>query len=219
MAVKCVLFDADGVLVDSERFSTIYRDKFGVSEDDMLPFFDKEFRDCLVGKGDLKELVRPLLSKWKWKGTAEEFLDFWLRACNDVDSRMKSAIRRLRNKGFLCCLATNQEKYRAGYMRKDMGFEELFDHVFTSAEIGHKKPDKEFFEHVLKMLKEEYGLEPGDIMFFDDMQEHVDSARKAGIDAHVYRDFDGFESKINQLLKKGKNKIKRRRQTQSQQVS
>lgn len=204
MAVRCILFDADGVLVDSERFSTIYRERFGVSEDEMLPFFGSGFQTCLVGKADLKKLVRPWFARWKWKGTVDEFVDFWLKACESVDARMAETIQNLRNNGIICCLATNQERYRSEYMRRDMGFEELFDHVFTSAEIGHKKPENEFFRHILDYLWSEYAIRPDEILFFDDMLEYVDAAKKAGIDAQLYDGFEGFESKIKPLLKRGK---------------
>jgi putative hydrolase of the HAD superfamily len=113
MTTKCILFDADGVVINSEMLSVQYQKEHDVSNDDMIPFFEGEFQNCIVGKTDLIELVKPWLPKWKWDGTVDEFLQFWFKAEHNVDERMVAVIRNLRKKGIKCYLATNQEKYRA----------------------------------------------------------------------------------------------------------
>ena len=203
MAIKCLLFDADGVVINSEMFSVQYLKQHDVSYDDMLPFFKGEFQNCIIGKADLIELVKPWLPKWKWTGTVDEFLQFWFKAEHNIDERMINTIKKLRKKGIKCYLATNQEKYRTQYMKDYMGFEELFDHVFSSADIGHKKPEKEFYEFILNEIKNEHKIYPHEILFFDDSKGHVDSAKKLDIDAHFYENFDEFEKLINPLLDDG----------------
>ncbi len=188
--MKAILFDADGVLIHSELFSIQYQKKFNVSNDEMLPFFTGEFQDCLVGKANLIELVKPWLSKWKWEGSVEEFLEFWFQAEHNVDEDVVKTIKELKKKGIKCYLATNQERYRTEYMKDKMGFNELFDEVFSSAYIGHKKPHREFFEFILK----EIDLPADEIMFFDDEQGHIDAAKELGIDAHVYEDINKLRS-------------------------
>jgi len=39
MTTKCILFDADGVVIDSEMFSVQYQKEYDISNDDMIPFF------------------------------------------------------------------------------------------------------------------------------------------------------------------------------------
>jgi len=39
MKTKCILFDADGVIIRSEIFSKQYQKKYGIENDAMLPFF------------------------------------------------------------------------------------------------------------------------------------------------------------------------------------
>ncbi len=65
-----------------------------------------------------------------------------------------------------------------------MGFTRDFDTVFCSAEIGYKKPDTEFFMHILATL----GADPSDIWYFDDAVENIESAKKIGINAILYND-------------------------------
>jgi putative hydrolase of the HAD superfamily len=57
-----------------------------------------------------------------------------------------------------------------------------FDRVFTSCEIGARKPEREAFEHVARAI----GVPLEAILFFDDTEANVLGARAAGMPAvHV----------------------------------
>ncbi len=199
MMTKCILFDADGVVVVSDRFSVQYQKEYGIPDNDMLAFFNGEFKKCTVGKADLAKIVKPWLLKWKWEKSADEFLRYWFELEHNIDERVVSAISSLRDRGILCYLATNQEKYRTQYMREYMGFDELFDGVFSSCEIGHKKPAKEYYEFILDKMKSEKGILPGEILFFDDRKDNVEQAKKLGINAYLYQGFEEFLDLINSI--------------------
>ena len=199
MKTKYILFDADGVVIQSEVFSKQYQKKYGVENDAMLPFFKWEFQNCIIGKSDLKILLNPWLPKWNWNDSIESFLDFWFQAEHCIDVKMLSLIKELRNKGVACYLATNQEKYRTEYMRNEMDFWEVFDDIFSSCEIGYKKPEKEFYSFILQDLNEKHGVVPHEIMFFDDAQENIIWAKKFGINAHFYKNFDDFKNVVGEV--------------------
>jgi HAD superfamily hydrolase (TIGR01509 family) len=59
----------------------------------------------------------------------------------------------------------------------DGHFRGLFDHVFLSFEVGHAKPHREIFEHVLNAVRND----PGDILFLDDTENNVAAAASIGI--------------------------------------
>jgi len=158
----------------------------------MLPFFEGDFQKCVVGQSDLIEEIKPWLTKWKWKGTAEEFLQAWFKAEHRIDERVVDAIKDLKKSGIRCSLATKQEKYRMQYMKKQMGF----DDIFASADIGYKKPEKEYYEFILDEMNNKHNIYPQEIMFFDDAQENVDVAKKLGIDANFYKNFEQFQQTV-----------------------
>jgi putative hydrolase of the HAD superfamily len=57
-----------------------------------------------------------------------------------------------------------------------------FDRIFTSCEIGARKPEREAFDHVARAI----GLPCEAILFFDDTEANVAGARAAGMPAvHV----------------------------------
>ena len=53
-----------------------------------------------------------------------------------------------------------------------MKFSEYFDGIFCSAEIGLKKPQKEYFDYILKSLE----ISPDKVVYFDDSAENIDVA-------------------------------------------
>ena len=92
-------------------------------------------------------------------------------------------IKELRKSKIKCVLATNQEKYRLEYMKKEMEFETIFDKIYSSNFIGFKKPDIEYYKYILDDLDEN----PNNITFYDDRRENVESAKLLGINAILYR--------------------------------
>jgi putative hydrolase of the HAD superfamily len=150
----------------------------------------------------LLESIKPWLSNWKWNKTAQDFLQFWFEAEHNIDRNVVSIIEQIRKEGIKCFLATNQEKYRTEYIKKKMGFENLFDYIFSSSEIGFKKPEKEFYEFILNKIKKEYNIQPQEVLFFDDSKENVEIAKELKIRAYVYKDFRGFKRVIKKNLDK-----------------
>ncbi|NQU99304.1 MAG: HAD hydrolase-like protein [Parcubacteria group bacterium] len=193
VSVKCIIFDADGVVINSHKiFSEQYQKKYNISYDKMLAFFDTIFQDCLVGRADLKEAIKPYLKDWKWDGSVDELLEFWFSAEDKPNLKMINFIEKLREKGIKCYLMTSQEKYRTEYMKKEMNFDNIFDKVFSSAYIGYKKPDLKLYEAVYNEINKEIKVNKDEILFFDDGEKEVEGAMNFGIKAYLYEDFDEF---------------------------
>ncbi|MFO7710672.1 MAG: HAD-IA family hydrolase [Candidatus Woesearchaeota archaeon] len=190
------IFDADGVVIRGDMFSVRYAKDYGIPAEELLPFFKGVFRDCIVGKADLKTEIEPWLSRWNWHGSVDDFLEYWFKSEHQIDERVVARIEQLRKQGYPCFLATNQEKYRIRYMKEQMGFDRLFDKIFSSAEIGYQKPQPEFFKYIIRELK----VPPQDIIFFDDSESHVKEAEEQGIDAYLYTRFSDFESTLKKIL-------------------
>ncbi len=200
MNIKAVVFDADGVVINSPGyFSVQYQKEFGVSNDVMLPFFKGVFQECLVGKADLKEELKSVLNKWEWNGSVDDLLDYWFEIEHYIDGRVLDSIDKLKKKGIKCFLGTKQERYRTKYMEKEMGFSEIFDDIYSSAEVGYKKPDKKFFDFINKELDSRWNIKPGEIMFWDDDLENVEAAGISGWSSYLYKNFEDFDGVVSKL--------------------
>jgi len=180
--VKTLLFDLDGVLTLTEEvFSVIYSRSRGYDLAPFTEFFQTEWSDFVTGKKDLKQHIEDNPQFWKWDRSPDELLDFWFKSEDVKNDALIEIIQGMRKNGIKCYIATEQERYRTDYIRNVM-FKNDFDGVFSTAEIGFKKKDPRFFENVLESL----GVDPADLIYFDDSRSKVDAAKATGIQAYLY---------------------------------
>ena len=192
MKIEAVLFDADGVVVFPWRFARYLEREHAITAEMTRSFFQGAFERCLAGKADLKQALLPYLAEWGWEATVDEFVETWLEKDNVVDERVAGVVRALQRAGFICCLATSQERYRAAYIREVMGLDEIFDQLFFSCELGYMKPNEGFYVAVEASL----GLTGESILFWDDSACNVAAARERGWHAEMYTSFEEFEEKL-----------------------
>lgn len=185
--IKAALYDADGVVIVPQKlFSRQYAEKYGLDPASFQAFFTGEFSDAVLGKADLKDLIRKHNDIWHWDGDPQELLDMWFEAENHTDEELLAIIKQQRESGLPVYMATIQERYRAKYLREIM-FPGLFDGIFVSSEIGYMKKDPEYWAAVLgKLALDVPGIKPNQVIFFDDSQDSIDGASQAGISAHLY---------------------------------
>lgn len=196
MSIRAVIFDADGVIVFPWRFGEHLSREYKITQEATQAFFQGKFTECLVGKANLSHVLPSYLKEWGWSGSVEEFMQLWFTVEDAVDVGVLNIAKTLRDAGFVCGLASNQEQHRADFMKTTMGFASQFDALFFSCEIGFKKPDARFYEAVEAAL----GLSGEQIAFWDDTVSHVEAAQKRGWAAKLYTDYDGFSRQARELL-------------------
>jgi len=196
--IKAVILDADGMVVHGERFSNRLEKRFGIPTTVTGKFFSNGFADCLVGRADLKKELSKQLGAWGWKQSVDDLLGFWFSDADTIiDRRFQHVPESLQSYGIKVCLATNNEKYRTAYLSETKRLGTWFDKIFSSADMGVKKPDQAFFQ---KMI-DELGFEKGEVTFWDDDPGNIEGAKSFGVNAELYTGFEDFEKKILHLLR------------------
>lgn len=198
MAIQAIIFDIDKTIMNGKPFSYYLETELGVKPEDSEPFFQDILEHCIIGKKDLKKELIPYLKKWNWDQSVDEFLLYWFDSENVIDHLILSHIRELRKKKLICVLATNQEKYKTEYIVERMYFKDKFDHIFSSAHIGVRKPDKRFFSHIDEILQ----LPKETVIFWDYKQDHVDAAAAFGFQAFLYENFKSYQKHMKKILTK-----------------
>lgn len=196
MAVKAIIFDFDGVFVSAETFSARLKNEHGISRELLAPFFRGAFQKCLIGEADLKKEMALVFREWGWMGTLDELLRFWFVAEGFMDKRLINFVRRLKNKNIPCYLATNQEKYRTEYLKKDLGLDKIFNGIFSSAYLGCKKPEAIFYEKVFMSIGDKFSLKTEEAVFVDDDVKNIEGAANFGFQTFLYQNFESFDSAI-----------------------
>jgi putative hydrolase of the HAD superfamily len=182
--VGTVLFDADGVLQDPvERWRPAFGNRFalaGGSLDTLVrSVIATELNHLTRDDGFLNEL-NATLGRCNLAGRLEEVLQI-LTAIR-VDEDITKIVQELRARGIHCHLATNQQPHRARHMSEVIGYKDLFSREFYSCQIGIAKPDIEFFRFVLNELD----VPPSSVLFIDDREDNVASARETGFEASLF---------------------------------
>jgi len=101
----------------------------------------------------------------------------------DLRMGMVNVIRKLNELGFTqACLTNNfipSDENQPDMIDLDKKTEvfDLFDFVFESKEIGLRKPDQAFYDHVIK----EVNISPNKIIFLDDLGINLKPAKSMGI--------------------------------------
>jgi len=184
--IQTVIFDLDGVVVFPWRFAQYLEREHGITRSATRDFFGGPFIACLRGEEDVKDVLPPFLKQWKWTDSVDDFVRHWLETENCPDPELMELIQLLRRNGWTCGLGTNQERYRAQFIRKTMSFESLFDHLFISCEMGCMKPELKYFHTAREWL----GCPAESILFIDNEQHYIDAAKSAGWNAKLYVSFD-----------------------------
>lgn len=187
---KIILFDADGVLLKKQPyFSLRIADEYKVPYERMTPFFTGELKVCQVGKADITEELTKYLPSWNWDKSVDEFLRYWVTTDVIPDEDVLKEVDRIRAKGVLCYVSSEQEKYRSTYIWNEAKLKDRMDGAFFTHDVGALKSTPEYFLHILSVLKKS----PEEVMFWDDDQENVDVAQKVGIEAHFWNGLEGFK--------------------------
>ncbi|SEM78853.1 HAD family hydrolase [Nonomuraea pusilla] len=138
-----------------------------------------------------RELAARLLTLDGVPPAAEGLLERMFAGFERVEP-MYDMLRALREQGVRTCLLSNS--WSNTYPRD--GWDEVFDAVVISGEVGMRKPEPAIFLHALDQV----GLPGERCVFIDDMEANVTAARGLGINGIHHRDPDTTIAELESLL-------------------
>jgi putative hydrolase of the HAD superfamily len=182
LAIKALMVDVDGVLVDGRPedgrpWHTSVEEDLGFSSETLHEvFFARYWENIVVGRAGLMEGLTTALRRFAPHVSPAELVSYWF----EKDSRLAGPFLRelslVRSAGIRLYLATNQEHLRAAYLMEKLGLAEHVDGIFYSARVGAKKPEMEFFTRVQAGV----GLSGEELLLIDDDRRNTEAAVRAG---------------------------------------
>ena len=141
MSITAVIFDCDGVLVDSEMLSA------GVLQDMMaeigMPMSDEIFRDVFLGRSFANAAARAetVLGIELPSSFESQYRDRLFAALSESLRPMAGVVEVLSSMRVPFCLATSSTPRRLALSLKVTGLGQFFeDNKFTASEVQHGKP-------------------------------------------------------------------------------
>ncbi|MFI5619718.1 HAD family hydrolase [Streptomyces sp. NPDC051567] len=183
MGYELVIFDNDGVLVDSEPISNTILSGY-LTELGHPTTYEDSLRDYM---GAAVHRVHDLVHERTGQRLPEEFdqvlhdrvFAAFERELRPVDG-VTEVLAELSAQGIPYCLASSgsHERIRVGHRSAGLGewFEEEW--IFSSEDVGKGKPAPDLFLHAAR----EMGVEPGRCVVVEDSRLGVQAARAAGMD-------------------------------------
>jgi len=185
--IKAVIFDLNGVFLESEYLSDRMAQKYGVSGEKFLGVLKEVMAIARrPGVKDAFELWQPRLERLGLSLTKEEFFGFWFSG-ERLAPKLIDYAQELRAHGLKVFILSNNFKERTEYYRQN--FPEIFQNVdgaYFSWETGYVKPDLGAYQNILA----ENDLKPDECIYFDDSSKNVEVARSLGMHAQEYRGLD-----------------------------
>jgi HAD superfamily hydrolase (TIGR01509 family) len=99
-------------------------------------------------------------------------------------------------KQFKTGLLSNAEDHAFDYYFEPGELERYFDAALSSGDVGHAKPEAEFY----RMMSDRLGVEPTECIMIDDREEFCKGAEYIGMQSIQYRNFEQFNTALTELL-------------------
>jgi putative hydrolase of the HAD superfamily len=181
---RVILFDLGGVLIEVEGVAALQRLLAQpLSADDVWhrwltasPWVSR-FES---GRCTPEAFATGFIEEWRLPITAAAFLEDFRGWPQRLWPGAAELLATLTPRYTLACLS-NTNAVHWPHVRDTLGLGKLFQRYYLSHEIGHLKPDRVMFEHVLADL----ACLPQQVLFLDDNQPNVDAAQALGM--HAYR--------------------------------
>lgn len=186
-SIENIIFDWGGVITElcyeccRKAFLELGVINFSENYIDLLriPIFT-EFETGKINEIQFRNFIR-LNSKNNLRD--EEIDNAWCKMLGDTPNQRIEIIKKLKNKHFTILMSNTNSihvNYYNNYLFKNFGinnFNEIFNKVYYSHEIGKRKPDIDFFKYII----EKNNLNPHKTIFLDDNIENIKSASSLGI--------------------------------------
>ena len=199
LAICAVLFDFGGVIAEEGFYNGLINlaekqslDARSMPEQGMKAVYDSGF---VLGQGTAADFWALLRKRTGLEGD-DDFLTDRILDGFQIRHWMIELVRGLRSKGYVVGILSDQTHWLSELDSYDHFYHE-FNHVFNSYDLGKGKSDPSLFTDVVNKLK----LQPAEVLFIDDSEKNVQTARNMGLRAILYANHERFVSELEDILK------------------
>jgi len=205
MTIKAVFFDLGGVIVRTEFQVPRQQlaDRLGLDYEDLNRIvFDSETSNrASIGEITSDEHWALVIKRLKRPASELATLREEFFAGDIIDQTLLDYIRSLRGKYKTGLISNAWGDLRDYIVRKK--FDDAFDRMIISAEVGAMKPEAKIFQIAL----EQFGVSPNEAVFVDDFRVNIEGCEKVGMQGIHFKDPETALQQLKELLSTGQLRV------------
>ena len=196
---KLAIFDLGNVVfnIDWEPMYTAWSVHSGVPAETLKQRVKadeklEQFERNEISAADFHQHVNTMLGIGLTYG---QFQDGWNAIFKEANGCVCGLLPKLKNFMQLVAYTNTNEIHAPVWLERYADALQHFDDIFISSRIGFRKPELNGFLHVLGRR----GVAPSDAVFFDDLQDNIKGAERAGISAVLVDTPDSIRQALRQM--------------------
>jgi epoxide hydrolase-like predicted phosphatase len=198
MSIRAVLFDMGGVIVRTEYQAPRQHlaERLGMEYDDLdkIVFGSDSGHKASIGAITAEEHWASVMKKLKRPAPEMDAIRHEFFAGDIIDRTLIDFLRSLRGKYKTGIISNAWGDLREYIVREK--FDDAFDHMIISAEVGAVKPDAKIYQIAL----EQVGVKPKEMVFVDDFAINIEGCEKVGIKGILFKDPTSALKQLKALL-------------------
>lgn len=184
-----VIFDMDGVLLDTARFNSLSFDELlqpkGLNMDILADKYGEGFRGTSLVKmlGVIKEDHGIEFDVQDFSKQAGE-IAFELMDKENItgDPHLELLLKELKNAGILVGIGTSSLRWRVEPILNRLGIRDYFEVIVTAEDVPEHKPNPHVFLEVARQLD----IEPGNCIVIEDARSGIEAAHNGNMKAVAF---------------------------------
>jgi epoxide hydrolase-like predicted phosphatase len=201
MSIKAVIFDLGGVIVRTEYQAPRQHlaESFGMEYDDI----DKVVFGGGTNGSAARAAIGEITEQEHWLnvmkilkqpvGEYERIRDEFFGG-DVIDHKILDFLRSIKPE-YKVALISNAWSGLRDYIIREK-FDDVFDHMIISAEVGVAKPDAEIYHIALEQLQ----VRPDEAVFVDDFIENIEACEEIGMEAIHFKDPDSAIQQLKEII-------------------
>ena len=203
--IKSVIFDLGGVYFTDGTSKAVKNvsQKYNLNSQEVSDFFgtkNKWGRLYRQGKITSQKFWREFEKKFRIKANKDDLVKQWILCYKPINGT-KTLIKRLRHKGLKTYFLSDNVKERSTLLQKMYNYLDDFDLGIFSHKAGVTKRDG---DKIFKLGLQLTGNKPKEVIFIDDKEDYVKTAKNLDINAIHFKNPKQLEKDINKIIKSRK---------------